>query len=326
LFDGRRRIHAHAAAAVTLAMTVTGLAAFTGGPAAATPDDIAGAEAKVERLSDRAAAAEERHDAAAASLEKTRDRKRALSRSINQARQTIVSLQNEIAQQAAGLDAGAAGTAAVAEPLPRTERMVLMNVTVVSEDTDGAAERVVSTSERLERLLQRRAEVRKDIPRLATKERRVRTSRDGAERRVAGAQSVLSELEEKAAAKAEREAESAPAAGAGSAVEFALAQVGGTYSYGASGPDAFDCSGLTSAAWATQGVSLPRTSSAQFSSGRQISESELQPGDLVFYYDPVSHVGIYVGDGQVVSALNPSSGIHKHGVHHMPYSGAVRPG
>jgi peptidoglycan DL-endopeptidase CwlO len=299
-------------------MAVTGLTVLTGGPAAAKPDDIAGAEAKVDRLSDRAAAVEERHADAAASLEKTRDRKRSLSRSIDRARLTITSLQDEIARKAIELDTGAAGTAAVAGPLPRTERMMLMNVTVVSEDTEGAAERVVSTSERLEKLVKRRAEVREDIPRLATKERRVRTSRDGSERRLADAQAVLTELEEKA--------EPEPAAGAGTAVEFALAQVGGSYSYGAAGPDAFDCSGLTMAAWATQGVSLPHSSSGQMSSGKQVSEGELQPGDLVFYYSPVSHVGIYVGGGQVVSALNPGEGIKRHDLHMMPYSGAVRPG
>ena len=64
--------------------------------------------------------------------------------------------------------------------------------------------------------------------------------------------------------------------------------------------------GLTTAAWATRGVSLPHNSQAQYSAGTPVSESELQPGDLVFYYSPISHVGLYVGDGQVVNALNPA--------------------
>ena len=92
------------------------------------------------------------------------------------------------------------------------------------------------------------------------------------------------------------------------------------------GPDSFDCSGLTMAAWKQAGVSLPHSSSAQYASGRQISESELQPGDLVFYYSPISHVGMYVGNGQIVNALNPGSGVQISGLHDMPYSGAVRPG
>ena len=71
----------------------------------------------------------------------------------------------------------------------------------------------------------------------------------------------------------------------------------------------FDCSGLTMAAWSQAGVSLPHSSSAQYSSGRHISESELQPGDLVFYYSPISHVGMYIGNGQIVNALNPGAGV-----------------
>ena len=80
------------------------------------------------------------------------------------------------------------------------------------------------------------------------------------------------------------------------------------------------------AAWKQAGVSLPHSSSAQYASGRQISESELQPGDLVFYYSPISHVGMYIGNGQIVNALNPGSGVQISGLHDMPYSGAVRPG
>jgi cell wall-associated NlpC family hydrolase len=321
LFDGRRKAHARAAALVTMTMTVTGLGVLTAGPAVAKPDDVATAEKKVDRLADRAAAVEERHDEAATSLEKVRDRKRALTKSIDRARTTILTLEEEIAKQAIDLETGAAGTAVSAEPLERPERMMLMNVTVVSEDTEGAAERVVSTSEKLERLLQKRAAVRKKVPSLAKQEREVRTSRDGVERRLDEAEATLADLEEKAQPETPE-----PVAGAGSAVQFALSKVGGTYSYGATGPDAFDCSGLTMAAWATQGVSLPHNSGAQMSSGKQVSEGELQPGDLVFYYSPVSHVGIYVGGGQVVSALNPGEGILKHGLHYMPYSGAVRPG
>ena len=95
----------------------------------------------------------------------------------------------------------------------------------------------------------------------------------------------------------------------GPAVAYAKSKVGNAYVYGAAGPNAFDCSGLTMAAWSQAGVSLPHSSSAQYSSGRHISESELQPGDLVFYYSPISHVGMYIGNGQIVNALNPGAGV-----------------
>jgi cell wall-associated NlpC family hydrolase len=57
-----------------------------------------------------------------------------------------------------------------------------------------------------------------------------------------------------------------------------------------------------------------------------VSQSELQPGDLVFYYSPVSHVGMYIGNGQIVHAANPSTGVQVTSLNSMPYSGAVRPG
>jgi peptidoglycan DL-endopeptidase CwlO len=113
---------------------------------------------------------------------------------------------------------------------------------------------------------------------------------------------------------------------ASAVVNYALSKVGGSYVYGAAGPSSFDCSGLTMMAWAQAGVSLPHSSSAQMGSGPQVSSSDLQPGDLVFYYSPVSHVGIYIGDGKMVDAANPSDGIRIADVFSMPFSGAVRPG
>ncbi|WP_081788457.1 C40 family peptidase [Candidatus Blastococcus massiliensis] len=90
------------------------------------------------------------------------------------------------------------------------------------------------------------------------------------------------------------------------AVDTALAQVGDRYVWGASGPDAFDCSGLTSFAYRAAGVSLPHSSRSQSQMGRPVSRGELQPGDLVFFYSPVSHVGMYIGNGQMVHASTSS--------------------
>jgi peptidoglycan DL-endopeptidase CwlO len=118
-----------------------------------------------------------------------------------------------------------------------------------------------------------------------------------------------------------------PASGrAAVAVNFAMAQIGKPYVYGAAGPSAYDCSGLTMAAWGAAGVGLPHSSSAQYSYGTHISPSQLQPGDLVFYYSPISHVGMYIGHGLIVNAENPSSGIRVTGLYSMPFVGAVRPG
>jgi peptidoglycan DL-endopeptidase CwlO len=92
--------------------------------------------------------------------------------------------------------------------------------------------------------------------------------------------------------------------GAAAVVAYARAQVGKPYCYGGEGPGCFDCSGLTMMAWRQVGVSLPHSSAAQYSVGRRISASELQPGDLIFYYSPISHVSVYIGGGQRISATH----------------------
>lgn len=93
------------------------------------------------------------------------------------------------------------------------------------------------------------------------------------------------------------------------AVDFATAQIGKPYSYGAAGPDAYDCSGLTMAAYASAGISLPHSAAGQYGYGQHISFNtvsdlipKLLPGDLIFYYSPIGHVVIYVGGGQAISA------------------------
>jgi cell wall-associated NlpC family hydrolase len=153
------------------------------------------------------------------------------------------------------------------------------------------------------------------------------------DKKVDEAQSLLDRLKAEqrermmSSSRSEVRPPSVPASGrAAAAVNYAMAQVGDAYVYGAAGPDAYDCSGLTMASWAQAGVALPHSSSAQFSSGPQVPASALQPGDLVFYYSPISHVGMYIGNGMIVHAANPSTGVQVAGLYSMPFSGAVRPG
>jgi len=104
---------------------------------------------------------------------------------------------------------------------------------------------------------------------------------------------------------------SAPTQAAQIAVDTAYAQLGDPYVWAADGPDSFDCSGLTMYSYAAAGISLPHSSRMQSSMGVNVSRSQLQPGDLVFYYSPVSHVAIYVGNGQVIHAPNTGSVVQK---------------
>jgi cell wall-associated NlpC family hydrolase len=110
------------------------------------------------------------------------------------------------------------------------------------------------------------------------------------------------------------------------ALAFAKKQLGDRYRYGASGPNAWDCSGLTSGAWKAAGVSLPHSARQQFRKGKKVAKSNLRPGDLVFFYKGISHVGIYAGNGKVIHASRPGKPVASIKMSHMPYQGARRVG
>ncbi|WP_410568911.1 NlpC/P60 family protein [Amycolatopsis sp. cmx-4-61] len=116
----------------------------------------------------------------------------------------------------------------------------------------------------------------------------------------------------------------APTAAAQAALNAALSKLGSAYVYGATGPSTFDCSGLTMWAYKQAGITLPRTSREQSTFGAAVPRDQLQPGDLVFYYSPVSHVGMYIGDGKMVHA--PDTGdVVKISPLQSQYAGARRP-
>ncbi len=110
---------------------------------------------------------------------------------------------------------------------------------------------------------------------------------------------------------------------AGKAVTFAYNQIGDMYLYGASGPDRWDCSGLTSGAWANAGVSLPHNAAAQYNATTRVSRSQLKAGDLVFYRGN-AHVGIYVGGGQIIDASTAGAPVKKRSIDIMTPNGYGR--
>ncbi|MER7056075.1 MULTISPECIES: NlpC/P60 family protein [unclassified Streptomyces] len=98
------------------------------------------------------------------------------------------------------------------------------------------------------------------------------------------------------------------------ALAFARAQIGKPYVWGATGPGSYDCSGLTQAAWKAAGVTLPRTTYDQVETGTTVPLSQAQPGDLVFFYDDVTHVGLYIGDGMMIHAPKPGAYVREESV------------
>lgn len=100
-----------------------------------------------------------------------------------------------------------------------------------------------------------------------------------------------------------------PNPNAAAVIRFAQQQLGKPYEYGAAGPNTWDCSGLTMVAWSQAGVSLPHSAAGQWDDTVRISYSDLQPGDLVFFYEPVEHVGIYVGNGTMIDAPHTGANV-----------------
>ncbi|GAA3359639.1 C40 family peptidase [Streptomyces antimycoticus] len=110
------------------------------------------------------------------------------------------------------------------------------------------------------------------------------------------------------------------------ALAYALNQIGKPYVWGAEGPNSFDCSGLTSSAWAYAGRLIPRTSQEQWRRLPRVPLNKLRPGDLVIYYKGASHVAMYAGNGQVVQAPRPGQRVKLSPLASNPLRGAVRPG
>jgi cell wall-associated NlpC family hydrolase len=118
----------------------------------------------------------------------------------------------------------------------------------------------------------------------------------------------------------------APNPSAQVAVDAALSQVGKPHQWGAAGPDSYDCSGLTMWAWAQAGVSLPHNSSMQYAATPRVEQSDLQPGDLMFFGSPIHHVGMYIGGGQMVEAPYSGQSVRVVSSSRSDYVGAGRPG
>jgi peptidoglycan DL-endopeptidase CwlO len=114
--------------------------------------------------------------------------------------------------------------------------------------------------------------------------------------------------------------------GARVAVQWAYKELGKPYVWGAAGPNSFDCSGLTQYVWAKAGVYLDHYTGSQWNEGRHVSRDQLRPGDLVFFGSDLHHVGIYIGNGNMIEAPHTGADVRISGAFRSDYAGAVRPG
>ncbi|WP_306327431.1 C40 family peptidase [Streptomyces venezuelae] len=352
--------------AATLALASAATATLFEGSGHAEPrPTTAQVKEKVDRLYQEAEVATERYngakekaDEARAAFERLRDEAARRTQRLNTARDGLGAMA-AAQYRAGGLDP-AVRLALTSDPDQYLERSAL-----AARAGDRQAAAVSAVRRELAALGQLRAESTERLDALRAHESELRTQKAAVLGKLQAARTVLARLtaEERAryeAAEAGRDGSGRPAgngtapgtnasggsaparadrssggergpvtapnARAAQAISFARAQLGKPYVWGATGPSAYDCSGLTQAAWRAAGVSLPRTTYTQINAGPRVSRSQLAPGDLVFFYSGISHVGLYIGGGQMIHAPRPGAPVRIAPIDEMPFAGATRVG
>jgi cell wall-associated NlpC family hydrolase len=190
----------------------------------------------------------------------------------------------------------------------------------LTQEREAAQKRLEALEETRTKAAKKKDEVQEKL----TKARRLLNSLTAAQRaRMEAAQ----ERDDAAAGVSDSSATyNGPASGrAKAALDFAYAQLGKPYEWGSTGPNSYDCSGLVGASWRAAGVSLPRTVKQMYDAGRKVARSDLQPGDIIYWYNDNQHNGMYVGNGKAIHAPRTGKNIEIVPLDSMPYFAASRP-
>ena len=302
--------------------------------------------AEVERLAERLNATEDRRDRLQRRLDGLQARQRAAQKELDaaqaqldeQARATYMSGPQWMLGELVG---GANPTDAMRRiPMQKAaleaRAAIVTDVRIRKDEVDSLNERVAADLAEAQLVHKRQDDERRQVQRLATQ---LQQTLDKIDKQLAG----YLEAEAARAEAARRAAWSGYMSGVGSvqswlqagpvaraAVRWALAQLGDPYRWGATGPDSFDCSGLTSSAYAAAGVSIPRVSRAQWGAGPHVAVANLLPGDLLFYADnpgdpaSIHHVGMYIGNGLMVHAPHTGDVVRVASIWRESYAGATR--
>jgi cell wall-associated NlpC family hydrolase len=303
-------------------------------PSSAEPD-IADVKARVERLHTQAEQASERYNDARILRDKLQQ-DLADVKADEKAQQAVVAeiesaVDEAITAQYEGHALSATGEMVASED----PGQFLTQLTTLHAYNDVQSETLASYDKarqaldiRHDAVAERAAELKSVAKRLAKEQAEVEAKTAAAKKILDGLEQAEMEryLAEVSRGTVTRVPEVSASGRAAAAVQFALAQIGDPYVWGAAGPNTWDCSGLTMAAWGAAGVGLPHSSAAQSGTGTRISISQLQPGDLVFYYSPISHVAMYIGGGKIVHAPHSGAVVSIAELNRMPITTAVRPG
>jgi cell wall-associated NlpC family hydrolase len=337
-------------------------ASATPAPAKPAPPTIAQVKAKVDALMHQAEVATENYNGAKAQTDQQNATVNKLltaaalkTQALNDSRRTLG--QYAAAQYRNGGDDTTSRYMLANDPQALLDQLHLTDVMNKRQRAAVETYRVRQVA-----ATQQRVEAAKSLATLTTQQAKLRTAKATVQTKLGEAQHLLNSLtaQEKArlaalAAKQEAEAKAkaaeiakqqkaaqeaaAKAAAANGttppstanssvaeqAIAFARAQIGKPYVWGATGPGSFDCSGLTQAAYKAAGIDLPRTTYDQVDVGTRVSEADLRPGDLIFFYSDVSHVGLYIGGGEMIHAPHTGTVVKIAPITEMPFYAGVRP-
>ncbi len=315
--------------------------------AAAPPLTAAEARALIEQLETDAAAIDQQYAGVKEQIKQGRAQLKLKQADAQAQIDKVARMKLQVGQVAlAQFQNRSLDTAAQLFVTPDTERFLSQISTVhkVSENQNSALQDYQQAQADLA-ALQYAAET--DLAALAEKEKQLKSLTDASDKKLAEAKKVLAKLtaaqrqqisdaEKRATARANaagrrasRDSSRAPVSGSGrgaKALAYAKAQLGEPYVRNGAGPSSWDCSGLTMRAWGSVGVSLPHSSGQQYNRVRHVAKSDLQLGDLVFFYNDIHHVGLYAGNGQVIHAPRPGKSVEYIKMSYMPWRGAGRPG
>ncbi|MHC3473350.1 C40 family peptidase [Streptomyces sp. 7R007] len=331
-------------ARVTVLTTAAAAAvAFSAQAASAAPsekptkDEV---KAKVDKLYEEAEQATEKLDGAKEKQQKLQKEISTIQDNVARGQEELNELRDSIGLAAAAQYRTGTIDSSVQLFLSSDPDDYLDKASTMDQLSAQQVEALKKIQEKQRELAQERAEASEKLKDLASTRTELAKKKKEVQGKLAEAQKLLNSLTaaEKAALAAEQERASrsssarvdlgnSTSASSRAAAAFAAAQskLGSPYVYGASGPSSFDCSGLTSWAYAQAGVTIPRTSQAQANAGTRIySQSDLKVGDLVIFYGDYHHVGLYAGNGQVLHAPYTGAVVRYESIGNMPFQFGVR--
>lgn len=339
----RQRPYTGSAARTAAALALAGAATAAALPGSAHADPTptaAQVKAEVDRLYREAEVATEQYNGAKVKAAATAESIDAMRDEAARRTERLNASRDELGSYAAAQYRSGGLDPSVQLALSSDPDQYLQRASYVERAADSRAAEVRTVRRQVADVAQLRSEAAGQLAELATRQAALKKHKATVRAKLSEARKLLARLSpaQRAAYDASdggrgaghagrdspRGSDRAPNARAAEAVAFAYGALGKPYVWGATGPSSFDCSGLTQAAWRSAGVSLPRTTYTQINAGQRVGRSELAPGDLVFFYSGVSHVGLYIGNGRMIHAPRPGAPVRIAPIDEMPFAGATR--